>query len=182
MYEFGYIFNISLDTEWVSYILYIWRYEIRLPVIVLNVLLILLIFFLIFKVRPIQHRIRLVYWFKDIVGGRKIRKKDHKFIRQWHHGVVNRLSKPTPENLRLAVIDADTMVDMFLKKSGYSGEHMADRLSRIVPSEVRSLKSVWEAHILRNSLVHVPGSTVSASEAKSAITAFEDFLKELGGL
>lgn len=178
MVDFTSFFNLFSEPEWFGSVVYIWRYTIRFSVLVLDIILGVCIVYLIFRIWSRQHRIKLFYFSK-----RKVKKvsMDRKFIRQWQK-IVKRLSTPTPENLRLAVIDADTLVDTFLKKAGYSGEHMADRLSRIIPSEVKSLEKLWDAHLLRNSLVHVPGSTVSTNEAKKAVTAFEDFLQELGAL
>ena len=93
-----------------------------------------------------------------------------------------RAAVPTTENLRLAVIEGDALVDTFLKRAGYGGEHMADRLSAIDAHEAPAVEGCWDAHRLRNTLVHTPGAAVSVGEAKNAIAAYEKFLKELGAL
>ena len=93
-----------------------------------------------------------------------------------------RLTVPTSENLRLAVIEGDALVDSFLKRAGYEGEHMADRLSQLSAGEVPALERLWDAHRLRNNIVHTPGAAISSHEARAAMKAYEDFLKELGAL
>lgn len=173
-------FNISFDTNWFTDIFIFWQSMIRLTITVLNIIIAVIIIYVLIRIWPQQHRIKLFYLRTGRVFGKK-GTLDRKFIRQW--GEISKyLSKPTPENLRLAVIDADSLVDSFLKKAGYRGEHMADRLSCIVPDQVKSLERVWDAHLLRNSLVHVPGSRPSMVETKKAISSFEAFLRELGAL
>lgn len=180
MTDFISFINFFFEPTWPEYLLYIWQHSIHYSVLVLDILLILGISYILFKAWPLHHRMKLFRWPKTKGAGKKLR-KDRKFIRQWQK-VENNLSSQAPENLKIAVIDADALVDTFLKKTGYTGEHMADRLAHIVPTEVKSLRAVWDAHLLRNSLVHVPGSNVSAAEAKTAVSAFEKFLKELGAI
>ncbi len=104
--------------------------------------------------------------------------KDPQIKIAWER-IMARAATGTLESLRLSLIEADAFVDSFLKRQGYEGEHMADRLSRIDPDEIKTLERVWKAHRLRNDVVHTPGFTVFPDSAKSALKAFDDFLKEL---
>ncbi len=90
-----------------------------------------------------------------------------------------KIQSGTPDALRIAIIEADKFTDDVLKKMGLGGEHMADRLEKISAQEIRSLTRLWDAHRLRNNLVHTPGFQVSASEAKKALEDYEAFLKEI---
>jgi hypothetical protein len=105
-------------------------------------------------------------------------KKDKTILLHWNN-LVARFRTGTPENMRLAIIEADTLVDYFLKQAEYAGETMADRLSNIQPGELKSLERVWKAHRLRNDLVHTPGFSISQQEAHNSLQAFRDFLMEL---
>lgn len=180
MIDISPLFNISFDASWFFTAALFWQYTLYSVITVLSVIVAVIIVFLLVRIWPIQYRVKLFHLSAKKVFGKE-GTLDRKFIRQWDE-ISKGLSKPTPENLRLAVIDADGLVDIFLKKAGYTGEHMADRLSHIVPDEVKSLERVWSAHLLRNSLVHIPGSRPSMVEAKKAIVSFEAFLKELGAL
>lgn len=86
----------------------------------------------------------------------------------------------TPEAMRIALIEADAYVDGVLRRFGLAGEHMADRLSRIDPEDVSTLDRLWRAHRVRNNIVHTPGFTLSAHEAKRALDDYEAFLTEVG--
>lgn len=96
--------------------------------------------------------------------------------------ILAKASSNKPDDLRLSIMEADALVDSYLKKMGYEGEHMADRLSQIVPEEVGSLEALWRAHRLRNEIVHTPGFTVTPAEAQNALKSIELFLTDIGAL
>ena len=109
------------------------------------------------------------------------KKKDPMFAARWEE-IAGKAATATVENLRLAVIDADALVDATLKSFGYDGENMAERLARVLPSEVKSVEGVWAAHRLRNDLVHTPGYELNLEEGKAAVEMYELFLKDVSVL
>lgn len=94
--------------------------------------------------------------------------------------VVRRANTGTPENIRLAILEADALVDTFLKKRGYEGDTLADRLKHFSPDQIKTLDELWRSHKIRNHIAHTPGFTISTKEAEVAILGFRNFLKELG--
>lgn len=81
----------------------------------------------------------------------------------------------------LAVINADKLVDEALKKRGFKGKSMGERLV----SAQRNLKSnddVWRAHKLRNKLVHEDLRKLRKTDVKDALMSFREALKDLGAL
>jgi hypothetical protein len=96
--------------------------------------------------------------------------------------VVKKFAIGTPESITLSVIEADKLVNDALLNLGLEGEHMADRLEQLLPDEVKGLDGVWQAHRLRNNIVHSPDFKVSPKEAERALDAFEKFLKEVKAL
>ncbi len=93
--------------------------------------------------------------------------------------IRKKVASGTLESMKLAIIDADKIVDDVLKRLGLQGTHMADRLEQIRPDELRSLEGLWRAHRLRNELVHTPGFELRPETAERAIQAYETFLKEV---
>ena len=83
---------------------------------------------------------------------------------------------------KLAVIEADKFVDDALKNAGFQGESMGERLMTIDPSQLLSLQQLWDAHKLRNLLVHDVNYEVTHRQAILAVEAFEQVLRELGAL
>ncbi len=96
--------------------------------------------------------------------------------------IREKMKAGTPEAIRISIIEADGLVDNVLKKHGYGGDTFADRLAKLHPQQFESLGQVWDAHRLRNDIVHTPGFEVSLSHAEKALDHYEQFLKELGAL
>ena len=87
----------------------------------------------------------------------------------------------SPEGMVLAVIDADKLLDEALKKRGYKGKTMGERMVA-AQRDFTSNDSVWHAHKLRNRLVHEPNVRLRKSEARSALEGIKRGLKDLGAL
>lgn len=83
--------------------------------------------------------------------------------------------------LRHAVSEADKLLDYVMKGSGYRGNTMADRL-RHAQKKLSDRNATWEAHKLRNALAHEVGFDLVPTQAKQALAAFEQALRDLGGL
>lgn len=97
---------------------------------------------------------------------------------RWH-SIERKFELGTPDAARIAVIEADALVDTALKAMSVEGEHLADRLSNLDPEEVTTINRVWRAHRMRNDLVHTPGFMLSPEDAKLAIDDYEAFLREI---
>jgi hypothetical protein len=96
--------------------------------------------------------------------------------------IREKIKAGTPDVIRISIIEADGLVDTALKKRGYEGDTFADRLSKLHPQQFDSVNDAWDAHRLRNDIVHTPGFEVSLSRAEKALDHYETFLKELGAL
>jgi len=82
---------------------------------------------------------------------------------------------------KLAVIEADKLIDNLLKSAGYSGDTMGDRLMNIEKGQLANLDELWEAHKIRNRIVHDVNYFLRYAEARRAVLIYEKILKELGG-
>ena len=103
------------------------------------------------------------------------------YAEAWSH--VRRYAESLHEaEWKLSVIEGDKFVDDALKWKGFAGETMGERLMMIKPNELSSLQELWDAHKLRNILVHDTQFHVRHEQALAAVNAFERVLKELGAL
>lgn len=100
-------------------------------------------------------------------------------VRERWNAIVEKARAGGADAMKIALIEADKLVDDLLKQMGLQGEHMADRLSQIAPEELRSLDRLERAHRLRNTVVHTPGFMVTAQEAEQALLDYQAFLKEV---
>lgn len=83
---------------------------------------------------------------------------------------------------KLAVIEADKLVDDVLRVAGYPGETMGERLMMIKPDQLVNIQNLWDAHKLRNLLVHDANYQLTHKQAVWCVEAFESVLHELGAL
>jgi hypothetical protein len=83
---------------------------------------------------------------------------------------------------KFAIIEADKLVDDILKKGGYAGDSMGERLMNIEKGQLLSLDGLWAAHKIRNKLAHDPSYFLRYAEARQAIKLYEEALRELNAL
>ncbi len=93
--------------------------------------------------------------------------------------ILSRLNKNDEANLRLALIEADNLFDDLLKQMRLPGESMADRLKYLDSSQISNIDEIWQAHKLRNTIVHNPEYPITRNEIEFGVRAYEKALKEL---
>ena len=93
-------------------------------------------------------------------------------------GVRKRMESSNPSDWKLAVLQADGILDDLLKRMGYEGGGLGERLQKIEPADFDSLDDVWVAHKMRNRIAHEPESNLTHEDAEKAISLFEKALKE----
>lgn len=79
---------------------------------------------------------------------------------------------------KLAVIEADKLLDNVLRSMSMPGDTMAERL-KVAAYKYPKIREVWPAHKLRNQLVHDSSFQLSQKRAKRALNDFERALKTL---
>lgn len=103
--------------------------------------------------------------------------KDY-YRKRWNE--IQQTSTNGDSGMRVAVIDGDKLVDKALKDSHVHGDTMGERMKKA--SYLKSINNLWQAHKLRNKLVHEPDFKAKKSEMKSALGAYRKTLKEMGAL
>lgn len=82
---------------------------------------------------------------------------------------------------RLAVIQADAVLELALKVKGFPGATTGERL-KLASRKHRELKKTFWARSVRNKIVHEAGTELPINEARRAIAEFEDALVILGAI
>jgi len=93
--------------------------------------------------------------------------------------ILERLKKGDEANLKLAIIEADSLLDDILKRISFPGGNMEERLGQINKAEMKSIDKIWEAHKIRNRIVSNSNTRVTLEEAEQAVSGIEEALKEL---
>lgn len=99
------------------------------------------------------------------------------FDKKWQI-VVKRMAKGDEANVKLAIIEADKLLDIVLQHMNLGGKDMGERLEKITSVQLSNVDDVWLAHKVRNRIVHEPEHHLTRSEAESAIAAYEKAFKE----
>ncbi len=95
--------------------------------------------------------------------------------------VLKHIDSENPNDWKLAIIEADIMLDDLLKQRGFSGNSLGERLKSISPTQLGSLSEAWEAHKVRNRIAHDGADFVLTKRmAEDAISRYRRVFNDLG--
>jgi len=98
--------------------------------------------------------------------------------KKWQ-SVLDKLAKDDENSYKLAVIEADKIFDDILKRIGYQGEDMGERLKQLTTAQTANLDEIWQAHKLRNQIVHEPDFRLTHSQAQRAVEIYQRAMEDL---
>jgi hypothetical protein len=86
---------------------------------------------------------------------------------------------PNSSDWRLAIIEAETILEEMLVVLNYPGQSVADRLKAVDPADFKTLQQAWDAHLIRNRIAH-DGSDfkLDHDEARRVLGLYERVFKE----
>ncbi len=93
--------------------------------------------------------------------------------------MMARLEGGAESDFALAIIDADNITDDVLKRIGFQGETMAERISNLNPIQFPEVSILQEVHRVRNNIAHTPGFKISKGEAERVLAKYKKVLEEL---
>ena len=104
-----------------------------------------------------------------------------KIIKQWNK-IKRRLEIGLESENKLAIIEADSMLNDVLEKMGFVGETLEERLKRLTLDSLSNIEEIWEVHKIRNNIVHDPDYKLSLDESRKTISIYEKALINLQAL
>jgi hypothetical protein len=142
--------------------------------LIISFLLLVAIIFLIIKIRKdIKKQLSTIV---ESVADSDLPKKI--MVERWE-SVLKKLEANDESSYKLAVIEADKIFDDLLKRMGYQGEDMGERLRQLTSSQIANLDEVWQAHKIRNRIVHEPDFQLKRSQAKRVVEIYQRALEDL---
>jgi len=87
--------------------------------------------------------------------------------------IANRLSVGSESESKMAIIEADDLLDASLKRMGFAGQTLEEKLSKLTAATVDNLDEVYSAHKVRNNIVHNPDFRLSQDEAKAVLETYQ---------
>ncbi len=142
-----------------------------------------IIIFCIVRIVEIQkdEHAHLKHEIDEAIANKKAREEGGRNTR-WDH-IQELIHSDNPGDWRLAIIEADTVLEGLLKEKDIPGNGIGEKLKNLAPGDLVTLQSAWEAHLLRNKIAHEgSGFDLSIRDAKKAIGQFEIVFRELGFL
>lgn len=98
--------------------------------------------------------------------------------KRWEQ-VMAHLNSDRESDWRLAVLEADVLLDEMLTNMRYHGDSLGEKLKSVEKSDFVTLDQAWEAHAVRNKIAHEGASfTLTEREARRVIKLYEEVFKE----
>ena len=94
-------------------------------------------------------------------------------------GILQHLFSENPGDWKLAIIDADSMLEDLLDQLGFKGDNLGDKLKSVDMEKYQGLRNAWEAHLVRNKIAHEGiDFQLSQQEAKRVISIYEQIFRD----
>jgi hypothetical protein len=87
--------------------------------------------------------------------------------------------KGDENDLKVAIIEADKLLEEALREAGIRGASLGDRLKNIKQGQLPNIDDVWQAHRLRNDIVHQPTFKLKRDLAERSLAIYEETLRAL---
>lgn len=106
------------------------------------------------------------------ISRKKAQESWHKIEEHFYHGGES--------DLKVAILEADKLLNDALREAGVMGVQLGDRLKKANPQQIPNLNELWQAHKLRNQIAHEPNFKLKRDLAEKALGIYETTLKNLG--
>lgn len=95
--------------------------------------------------------------------------------------IENQLTRDNNDSHHLTILNADKLLDKALQERSISGKNMGERMKTLQKTWTNA-NAVWSAHKLRNKIAHESDVRVNYDDARRALSAFKQALKDVGAI
>lgn len=145
------------------------KYIIGIYVLVVLADIILLLF-----QRGLGGNVRQILYGMDLPP--EITTKKTKMKARWDK-IRKRLESGNEADYKVAIIEADGAIDDLIRRMGYKGENMMERIENIPGGQLDRMDEIKEAHNVRNRIIHEEKFNVSRETAEEVFAKYEHFLR-----
>ena len=141
----------------------------------ISLLLAMLVVYCVIRIEQIRKHERMkIAAFAHPVAARDVPRTQLRWNR-----IVEESGSDNEQNWRLAILEADIMLNELLDNLGYKGETMADKMRQVERGDFNTIDLAWEAHRARNAIAHQGlGASISSREARRIIGLYEKIFRE----
>lgn len=103
-----------------------------------------------------------------------------KYRSQWLK-IERQLVRDQESSYHMTILNADKLLDLALRQRGFKGQTMGERMksAKVVWT---SANNIWTAHKVRNQIAHEADVRVRYEDARRALAAYKQGLKDLGAI
>ncbi|MFA5962314.1 MAG: hypothetical protein WC848_06545 [Parcubacteria group bacterium] len=88
-----------------------------------------------------------------------------------------RLESKNESEYKVAIIEADNIIDNLVARMNYKGTNLTERLDSITPGQIENIEDLRKAHEIRNRIIHDETFVLTKAEAEKIFGYYEDFLR-----
>lgn len=158
--------------EWYQYFTDSMLFSVLKVILILYVTILLVDVILLVYLSGPKKRLRAQLKGSNVPISKKKKQKEWKIIK-------DRLKTGKDNQYKLAVLEADHLVERALEESGYNGDNFSERLSQMPQHFSSRIGLVSQAHQLRNDIIRSDATVVTKEQVEKAVDTFEGFLKTL---
>ena len=168
-----YIHKTNLLAQGISSFYFLNLTTIEIISIIISLILIGLSIFFIIKTGWFTLRYDRI---KDVVLKKDVPKKQIK--NEWAK-IEEHFFEGGENDLKIAIMKADNLLDEALRYGGITGKTFGDRLKKIKSSQIPDIELIWQAHKLRNEIAHEKDFKLKRDLAEKTLGVYEKALHEL---
>ncbi|MBI3632702.1 MAG: hypothetical protein HY226_00240 [Candidatus Vogelbacteria bacterium] len=141
----------------------------------LSVVVVILFVIIFYRARAISHLEK-----EHFLSKFEVAKDPETEKRAEWQDIMDHIESDNESQWKLALIDADKLLEVALKLEGYEGESIGDRLKTAESmGSFVALQDAWEAHKVRNRIAHESGFELTKREARRAVELYKTTLENL---
>ena len=119
---------------------------------------------------------KIEYWM-DYLGVGDVGKRRQ--LVAWKQ-IVKRMKTGEVSNWKLAIMEADKLLDEILKTSGLKAATAEERFKQLTPESVSNFAQLQEAHRARNRVAQEPDFNITKDEVLSVLKVYKTAFQEFG--
>lgn len=141
----------------------------------ISLLLATLIIYCVIRLLQIRHHERLRFEAaQSTVAARDVPRTQLRWNR-----IKEEVGSEDEQKMRLAILEADIMLNELLDTLGYKGETMADKMRQVDRANFNTIDLAWEAHRARNAIAHQgSAAAMTLRDSRRIISLYEKIFRE----
>ncbi|MGW8185187.1 MAG: hypothetical protein ACWGHO_03720 [Candidatus Moraniibacteriota bacterium] len=116
---------------------------------------------------------------RDTIKGSQMPLTSKKKIQKRWQEIENRLKLEDNMQNKIAILEADKLVDEILLNIGYKGSNMKERLDKANANQIEEIDNLIEAHDIRNKIIYDNNFYLDNEESQRVIRLYREFLDNL---